>query len=84
MNQPLSDCDVWAFKRTESGWVWRRTSADGQFVLQAGIGHRSLEECVANAQRYGYLGCVSGLPDVRRAAPPVITHINYEKRAETY
>jgi hypothetical protein len=64
MNRPLSDFDVWAFKRTEGGWIWRRTSADGQLVLKAGIGHQSLEECVADAQRYGYLGSVAGLAEV--------------------
>jgi hypothetical protein len=64
VNRPLSDFDVWAFKRTESGWIWRRTSADGQLVLQAGIGHDSLEQCVEDAQRYGYLGSVAGLADV--------------------
>jgi hypothetical protein len=61
MNRPLSDFDVWAFKRTENGWIWRRTSADGQLVSQSGIGHQSLEQCVADAQRYGYLGSVAGL-----------------------
>jgi hypothetical protein len=63
MNQLLSDFDLWAFKRTENGWEWRRTSADGQLVLQSGIGHGSLEDCVADAQRNGYLGCVRGLVD---------------------
>ena len=63
MYRSFSDFDVWAFKRTENGWVWRRTAPDGQTVLQSGTGYETLEDCVVDAQRHGYLGSVRGLTD---------------------
>jgi hypothetical protein len=59
MRKEFTEYDVWSFHKADSdAWNWRRTSPDGEILLQGGAEFASLDDCMADARRHGYGGSV--------------------------
>ena len=59
MQLPLSEFDVWTFKRDANGsWIWLRHSPDGEALIASRRDYVELEDCVADAKCQGYNGLV--------------------------
>ena len=57
MQLPFSDYDVWSFHKSEpESWIWRRTSPDGEVLLEGRAPFSTFEECITDARRHGYSG----------------------------
>ena len=57
MQQPFSDYDVWSFHKPDpESWCWRRTSPDGQVLIEGRESFSTFDECIDDARRYGYTG----------------------------
>ena len=62
--------DVWDFKKNADGrWVWCRQTLRHEVIRQGSRAFTELEECVADARRYGYAGSFSIAAEPRRNAP---------------
>ena len=49
------DIETWTFGKNRSGqWLWARHSANGETVAAAHAGFDVLEDCIADAETYGY------------------------------
>jgi hypothetical protein len=60
MQLPFSDYDVWSFHKSDpENWTWRRTSPDGEVLLEGRAAFSTIEECLADARRHGYNGSFS-------------------------
>ena len=52
--------DGWRFKTAPSGrWVWQHVSGEGAVLSQSDLDFRLIEECAADAQRWGYAGVIA-------------------------
>ncbi len=61
--------DVWAFKKeTDGSWNWTRESRDRELIHQGRTPFAKFEDCVADAQRFGYTGSISVAEEPRRDA----------------
>lgn len=57
MQQPFSDYDVWSFHKSDAeSWGWRRTSPDGDILLEGRKSFSTFDECITDARRHGYTG----------------------------
>ncbi|HUP95330.1 MAG TPA: hypothetical protein VM164_10485 [Burkholderiales bacterium] len=57
MRKEFTDYDVWSFQKAHAdAWNWRRTSPDGEVLLEGRVPFPSLDECMADARRHGYTG----------------------------
>ena len=57
MRKEFTDYDVWSFQKAhEDAWNWRRTSPDGEVLLEGRAPLPSLDDCMADARRHGYTG----------------------------
>ena len=56
--QPIfTEYDVWSFKKDDrERWTWRRDSPDGELLIEARASFDTLDECVEDAGRFGYVG----------------------------
>ena len=62
--------DVWGFKRgDDQRWRWTRESLTHQVLDTCRAPFGSLDECVADARRYGYSGPFSISDEPTRDAP---------------
>ena len=60
MRKPFTDYDVWSFHKPEpDAWNWKRTSPDGDVLLEGRAPFDSFDECMADAKRHGYTGSFS-------------------------
>jgi len=60
MRQPFTEYDVWSFhKSPPDSWSWRRTSPDGEVLLEGRASFPTIEDCMADARRHGYTGSFS-------------------------
>jgi hypothetical protein len=60
MRQQFSEYDVWSFhKSAPDSWNWRRTSPDGEVLIEGRTPFPTIEECTADARRHGYTGSFS-------------------------
>ena len=60
MRKEFTDYDVWSFHKGEPDtWNWRRTSPDGDVLIEGRIAFCSLDDCMADARRHGYTGSFS-------------------------
>ena len=60
MQQPYTDYDMWSFQKSEpEGWRWRRTSPDGEVLIEGRASFATCDECVEDARRHGYTGSFS-------------------------
>lgn len=60
MQKPYSDYDVWSFQKAEpDSWNWRRTSPDGDVLIEGRSAFNTFDDCMADARRYGYTGSFS-------------------------
>ena len=60
MRIQLTEYDVWSFHKTDAdAWNWRRTSPDGEVLLEGRTGFQSFDDCMADARRHGYTGSFS-------------------------
>ena len=49
--------DKWEFYQDpQKQWRWRRTSPNGNIVGASSQGYANKSDCIANAQRNGYIG----------------------------
>jgi len=63
MRQPFSDYDVWSFQKPDPDrWSWRRTSPEGEVLLEGRASFPTIDECMADARRHGYTGSFSPVP----------------------
>ena len=57
MPQLYSDYDVWSFQKAEPDtWSWRRTSPEGEVLIEGRAAFASFDECINDARRHGYTG----------------------------
>jgi hypothetical protein len=57
MRKEFTDYDVWSFAKPDSdSWNWRRTSPDGEVLLEGRAPFDTFDDCVADARRHGYSG----------------------------
>jgi hypothetical protein len=57
MQKIFTDYDVWSFQKADTdSWNWRRTSPDGEVLLEGRGSFDSLEDCMGDARRHGYTG----------------------------
>ena len=57
MKLPVSQYDVWTFKKDTNGrWIWLRHSPEGEPLVASSADFEEFEECVADARRRGYVG----------------------------
>ncbi|MDB5901718.1 MAG: hypothetical protein JWM26_596 [Betaproteobacteria bacterium] len=60
MRKLFTDYDVWSFHKPEPEvWNWKRTSPDGEILLEGRGAFGSFDDCVADARRHGYTGSIS-------------------------
>jgi hypothetical protein len=60
MRKEFTDYDVWSFHKPDTdSWNWRRTSPDGEVLIEGRTAFGSLDECVEDARRHGYTGSMS-------------------------
>lgn len=60
MRKEFTDYDVWSFQKAEpERWQWRRTSPDGEVLLEGDASFSSFDDCMADARRHGYTGSFS-------------------------
>jgi hypothetical protein len=60
MRQQFTEYDVWSFHKSPPDcWIWRRTSPDGEVLLEGRASFPSIEDCMADARRHGYTGSFS-------------------------
>lgn len=56
MKAPKIFPDKWEFyKDSKEEWRWRRISNNGNIVGSSSEGYKNKADCVANAQRNGYI-----------------------------
>ena len=49
--------DKWEFYKDYSNeWRWRRTASNGRIVGASSQGYSNKSDCIANAERNGYIG----------------------------
>ena len=57
MDFPISEYDVWTFKKDTNGrWIWIRYSPDGEALLASRGDYENLADCVLDARGRGYSG----------------------------
>lgn len=60
MRKEFTDYDVWSFHKPDTdSWNWRRTSPDGEVLIEGRAAFGNLDECVEDARRHGYTGSMS-------------------------
>ena len=63
MDLPISELDVWTFKKDTNGrWIWLRYSPDGEALAASRADYDELAECVADAKQRGYRGSLPTKP----------------------
>ena len=57
MDLPVTDYDVWSFKKDTNGrWIWLRYSPDGEAMFASRADYETFDECLADARQRGYSG----------------------------
>jgi hypothetical protein len=60
MRTEFTEFDVWSFQKADPDtWTWRRTSPDGEVLIEAHTPFSSLADCLEDARRHGYTGSFS-------------------------
>jgi hypothetical protein len=60
MRKEFTEYDVWSFQRVEpERWNWRRSSPEGELLLEGGTPFPTFDDCMADARRHGYTGSFS-------------------------
>ena len=60
MRKEFTEYDVWSFQKSEpERWNWRRSSPEGEVLLEGSNPFPTFDECMADARRHGYTGSFS-------------------------
>jgi hypothetical protein len=60
MRQQFTEYDVWSFQKSQPDcWCWRRTSPDGEVLLEGRAAFTTFDDCMEDARRHGYTGSFS-------------------------
>ncbi|MGZ8211931.1 MAG: hypothetical protein ACXWUH_15595 [Burkholderiales bacterium] len=61
--------DVWDFKKDPTGrWAWQRQSLRHELIQQSAQLFDTFQDCVTDAQRFGYVGSFSAADEPQRDA----------------
>ena len=56
MAKKLGQDDQWKFYKDKKGeYRWRRTASNGEIVGSSHEGYKNRKDCIANAERAGYV-----------------------------